>query len=43
MRKNYYLEDVNEKQLFEVEGGLVTTAPQLGIFVITEWLKSLFS
>lgn len=43
MREIYCFEDVNEKELFKVEGGFVTTAPQLGIFVIAEWLKSLFS
>lgn len=35
--------EMTESSLFEVEGGWVTTAPQLGIFVIAEWFKSLFS
>lgn len=43
MVENRDLKNMRDNELFEVEGGLVTTAPQLGIFVIAEWLKSLFS
>ena len=43
MKRNCDLELMRNADLFEVEGGFVTTAPQLGIFVIAGWLKSLFS
>lgn len=43
MKKDNNLEILREEKLFEIEGGFVTTAPQLGVFIIAEWLKSLFS
>lgn len=42
MKNTFCFETIKENELYKIEGGLVTTAPQLGIFVIAEWLKSLF-